>query len=419
VPAHPPDWLVGAVAARGVWPGIPRLVGVTEVPALRADGTVVEAPGYDQASGILHVPSVVVPPVAARPTREEAAAAAAALLDVVGEFPFARPEHASAWLAIVLTTLARHAFDGPVPLFLLDGNTRGVGKSLLADVAATIVTGRPISRTPPTDDASEERKRLTAIVIAGDQVVLIDNVTTQLGSPALDSWLTGRRWTDRVLGLSAKVDLPITAVLLASGNNVVLAGDMIRRCAHVRLDSPEEAPDRRRGFRHADLLAHVRESRARLVWAALTVLRGHAAAGRPDQGLEAWGSFEGWSAIVRNAIAWVGLPDPGLTREQLREDADREIDSLRAFLMGLEGVTAACGGAFTVGRLVAELSGPRMMSYGGLRSAVAELCPTNSGGLPSPERLGKLLQKYRGRVVGQFVIQRGVAKGTWIVRRLG
>ena len=38
--------------------------------------------------------------------------------------------------------------------------------------------------------------------------------------------------------------------------------------------------------------------------------------------LPAWGSYEGWSALVRSAVVWVGLPDPGLTRVVLQDAAD-------------------------------------------------------------------------------------------------
>jgi putative DNA primase/helicase len=56
-------------------------------------------------------------------------------------------------------------------------------------------------------------------------------------------------------------------------------------------------------------------SRAQLVAAGLTVLRGYSAAGRPDMRLPPWGSFEGWSKLVRGALVWAGEADPGETRE--------------------------------------------------------------------------------------------------------
>lgn len=43
----PDDKTVRATHARGSWPGVRVLVGVTETPTLRLDGTVSQTPGYD------------------------------------------------------------------------------------------------------------------------------------------------------------------------------------------------------------------------------------------------------------------------------------------------------------------------------------------------------------------------------------
>ena len=50
----PPDWAAQAVAARGTWPGLRPLEGVTEAPLLRPDGSVLAAAGYDAPSGFLY-----------------------------------------------------------------------------------------------------------------------------------------------------------------------------------------------------------------------------------------------------------------------------------------------------------------------------------------------------------------------------
>ncbi|MBL8879214.1 MAG: hypothetical protein JNG88_08850 [Phycisphaerales bacterium] len=47
VPAHPAVWLVNAVDARAEWLGIRHLLGVSDAPVLRADGSIWQTPGYD------------------------------------------------------------------------------------------------------------------------------------------------------------------------------------------------------------------------------------------------------------------------------------------------------------------------------------------------------------------------------------
>lgn len=399
-PAHPPDWAVRGVDARGTWPALRPLEAVVEAPVLRPDGTVLDLAGYDDATGLLFRPSVLFPTVPAKPTRPDAMQAAATLLDVVADFPFASEAHRSAWLSAVLTPLARFAFRGPAPLHLIDANVRGAGKSLLADTVAEIVLGRAMARMAPSEDDAEERKRITSLAMAVDRLVLIDNVAGEFGTPSLDAALTATEWRDRLLGTNTTLTWPLLCTWYATGNNVILSGDTSRRCVHIRIESRDEHPEDRGGFRHPDLLGWIRQRRPELVTAALTILRAHAVAGRPDMGLPPWGSFEGWSRSVREAIVWAGQADPGLTREELRRESDRDASALADLIAGWKEVAAEHGGQCTVAQMLSELDGPANAGkHERLRAGLAELVPTPPGKLPSPHRIGKVLAKFKGRVI--------------------
>src|SRR5437879_4521543 len=130
-----------------------------------------------------------------------------------------------------------------------------------------------MERICQADDEAEERKRITSLLMAGNPIVLIDNITRPLGSGAFDSALPGEKWSDRALGTNSNVSLPLLTIWYATGNNVQLAADTTRRVAHIRLQSPEENPEHRANFRHANLVGWVRENRARLAVAAVTMLR--------------------------------------------------------------------------------------------------------------------------------------------------
>ena len=187
---------------------------------------------------------------------------------------------------------------------------------------------------------------------------------------------------------------------MATGNNIVLSGDLSRRCLHVRLQSPDEAPERRGGFRHPNLQAWVLAERQRLVAAALTVLRGYHVAGRPDMRLSSWGAFEGWSGLVRSAVVWAGLPDPGDTREELQSVSDYVGAALPDLVHGLDRMARELGGMFTASDLLAALERePLAPQRADLRNALVTLCPASGGALPSAKALGKLLAAYRDRVV--------------------
>jgi hypothetical protein len=359
--------------------------------------------------------------VPAAPTQPQAAAAAAELLDVVCDFPFKSDAHRAAWLAGVLTPLARFAFEGPAPLFLMDANVRGVGKTLLADVTGRLVAGRSMARTPQAPDEAEEVKRITAIALEGDRVVLLDNINRPLGSGALDAVLTGTLWSERILGKSEKVTLPLLAVWYASGNNVQLKGDTARRCLHIRLDSDLEKPEFREGFKHPKLLAWVRQHRGRLVTAALTMLRSYTAAGRPPLGLRPWGSFEGWSDLVRNATVWAGLADPAETRAEL-DEVDADSNALADLLAGWEELPGGAGfGGCTIAQALDLLRDDvEARRHARLRSALGELCPHPQGQLPSTRKVGYALRRFRGRVIGGRKLQTRVSGGNtvWFVQRV-
>lgn len=338
LPAHPPGWCVNAIHARGTWAGFRHLEGVIEYPVLRPDGTILQTPGYDAATGLLLEPAGSLPMIPPAPSRDDARQAARCLLDVVSDFPFASDLYRSAWLAALLTPLARFSFEGPAPLFLADANVRAAGKGLLLDVAALIVTGQRFTVATYTNDEEELRKRITSLVLGGDRLVLFDNLDGKFGNAQLDAALTSVRWRDRMLGGNRMVEAPILATWYATGNNVQIGADTARRICHIRLESPEERPENRRDFRWPDLRHIVRQRRLELLVDALVILRAYFHAGRPDQNLMPWGSFEGWSGVVRSAITWLGLPDPGETRIVLQDRADESASAMAALLEYLESV---------------------------------------------------------------------------------
>jgi len=422
VPAHPPAWAAPAVEARKSWPKVRYLEAVTESPVLRPDGTVLDKRGYDGATGLLYLPNSKYPVAPRAPTKEDAERAIADLLEVVIDFPFRSDAHRAAWIAGVLTPLGRYAFQGPAPLFLMDANIRGVGKSLLADVTGEIICGRAMARTPQAADEGEEIKRITAIALDGTRVILIDNINRPLGSGALDTVLTGTVWSERILGKSEKVSLPLLTVWYASGNNVSFRGDTARRCLHIRLDSDLEKPEYREGFKHPHLGEWVRANRPRLVVGALTILRAYFLAGRPDLRLKSWGSFEGWSALVRNVVVWAGLADPGETRNEL-EELDTDSTVLTDLIAGWEELPLGMGSrgctiAQALEVLREDASGRR---YPRLRAALGELTPHPHGQLPTAKKVGYGLRRFRGRVAGERKLQTRLYVGNnlWFVQHVG
>ncbi len=419
VSAHVPDWTVKEVAARQQWHGVPHLEAVSATPMLRPDGSVIEVAGLDEATGVLFMPRRAFSKVGERPTRDDAIEAARILTDIFSDFPFAAAEHLAGVIAGVLTPLARHAFAGPAPLILIDKNVHGAGGSLLADAIATAATGRGIARMSQAKDDDEERKRILSIALAGDTMVLIDNIDRPLGGAALDSALTGTEWRDRVLGKSEMATAPLLACWFATGNNVTVLRDTLRRILPIRIETPDERPEERQGFKYYPLLPHVEKEHPRLVVAALTVLRAYVVAGRPNMQLKAWGSFEGWSDLIRGALVWVGLTDPAIARQQLAVGGDNEAAALRVLLGNWSHIDGS-GAGLTAARIlevVANPAGDEVIEA--LRDALAELAPPGPGGKPpSVKSLGRRLSHLKGRVIGGAALDHRPGKfgEIWIKR---
>ncbi len=342
---RPPRWCTRALLARGRWPELPSLTGVVEGPVLRADGSVVEEPGYDPATGVYYAASGRFEPVAERPGRGDVDGALALLRETVCDFPFQEEVHYAAWLAALLTPLARPAFEGPSPLSFVDANRRGAGKSLLVDVASVILTGRPASRVPHRRAEDEIQRSINQLALEGSRMVLYDNVTGVFGSAILALALTTSIWRDRLPGAGAPSELPLELSWWVTSNGVALDADLPRRTIRIRLESHEEHPEERTDFRHPRLLVWVRENRGRILPAALTLLRAYVAAGGPAQRLSGMGSFEGWSDLVRSAVVYHGLPDPGLARmtHPVRGASGLGVEGevLAAFAGGLEELRGA------------------------------------------------------------------------------
>ena len=404
VRAHPTPWLVAAVEARGEWPGIRRLMGVSDAPVLRRDGSIWQTPGYDNVTGVLYEPSpdCQFPTIPAAPTIDDARRSLASLLEVVCDFRFENEDHCAAWLAGLLTPLARFAFAGPAPLFLIDANVRGAGKGLLAQTVGWIVLGREMPVSSYAHDSEEMRKKITSIAIAGDRMVLLDNLEGSFGNDALDRALTSTRWKDRILGKSEMVDLPLIPIWYGTGNNVAVAADTTRRIIHVRLDVLDEHPEDRTGFQHPDLVEWVRTHRGRLLCDALTILSAYCGAGRPSQDLTPFGSFEGWSGIVREAVVWIGLPDPCRTRTRLAESSDTTAATLGQLIAAWRAFDSLGQGVVIsemLERLYRSDYRPGDDSSVAMRAALENLVGCPPGKAPTPRQVGNKLRHFRRRVI--------------------
>lgn len=401
----PTTHVVQPLLSLGEWPTVRLLRGVTEAPCLRGDGTILQTRGYDPVTRYLYAPNAEYLPVPDAPTQAEAVAALRELRDLFVHFPFADgPGSAGSVVAIaaLLTVLARPAIDGPVPAFVFEASVKGAGKTLQCEVVHVIATGRPPPHGEWPVDEEEQKKAMNTIALTSPGIVVFDNVKGTLGGAALEAALTSERVSFRRLGGNVQADVPWQSVVLASGNQVDLTDDMVRRTLIARLEPAEEDPTTRTGL--PDLKAIVRTLRTTLVRAALIVLRAYACHGFPDADCR-MASFEAWARIVPGAIRFAGGPNvlaARATPEKAATDATQAaatvVRQLAAFIPTLTGAT---GGGVTTKAILAALYPPPQAPDGwdDLREAIETLAPPKG---PKVEAivLGKRLRKVQGRWFG-------------------
>jgi len=404
-PASVPHAMVDAILNRAEYGQAIRLVrGVVTCPTLRLDGSVVQNPGYDPSTHLVYKPNDSFPVISDQATRDQALEDVAQLRSIVGDFCFQTDADFSAWLAMVLTMTCRHLVDGCVPLFSVQANIRGAGKSLLVDVANVIAYGRPAARKVYTDDDNEMRKAITSVLMENIQSVLMDNVDRPFGGASLDAVLTSRTYSDRVLGANRTTgELPADTVWVATGNNISLLGDMVRRVLPVRLMSQHERPEDRTDFAQTDLLGYVTAIRAGLVVRVVRIMQAYLLAGRPTIPGGQWGGFSQWYDIVRGCVVWLGLDDPMTTRVTAL-DSDSSMDAVALLHAAIE---EAMKDGYPHGVTAAQLKSMAGMSldgdnprYPSIYEAVELLC----GSRPNTRTIGRHAKLYENRWLGQKCI---------------
>ena len=200
--ADPPIQVVKTLKQRLGRIKLPILSGVISSPTLRADGSILSVPGYDQATGLLFDPrGVTFPEIPDLPTRDDAERALAALGYLIKDFPFEEPHDRSVALSGILTACARQSLSA-APLHAYDAPEAGSGKSKLVDLASVIAQGHEAPVMAQGASEEELEKRLGSMLMAGDLVVTIDNVARPLEGDFLCQILTQSAVRTRILGKS-------------------------------------------------------------------------------------------------------------------------------------------------------------------------------------------------------------------------
>jgi len=390
----------------------PRVSRVVDVPVFGADGSLIIEPGYHQGAGIFYAPAPDfvgwVPDIVTNDFHLLERARQLLLADLLGDFPFVDDADRANALALLLLPFARELIEGTTPLHLVQAPTQGTGKGLLVQAALLPGCGTVSLTAGAGDEDAEWRKKITTMLKDGGPAVAFDNLTGKLESPALAAAITSPVWSDRLLGVSQAVTVPVRNAWAATANNLRLGGDFPRRTAPIFLDARVERPWERSGFSHPNLLAWGRENRRDLVWAGLTLIQNWLDGGWTASqertgdgrivGTRVLGSFEGWASVMGGILEANGVDGFMENHEKLLATANEEHDELAAFLTALAP------------HAIDPVSVSEMVDLAtvGVPPPLEDALPGYLRGRPADElqrRLPSYLRKNRDRIAGGFRLE--------------
>jgi len=301
--------------------GFPGLQGFYSAPVFLPSGKLLSQAGYHFDSG-LYLTLNGLADVDGRMSLDEAKWLL--IHHLLADFPFADLGSKAHALASLLQGFVRLMINGPTPLYLIDAPARGTGKGLLSDIISVVTLGKRADVMVLPRDEDELEKRITATLVEGHPLILLDNVTS-LKSAILSAALTTTDWQGRWLGKSQMVHAPNNATWIATGNNVSLSDEMVRRVVGIRLDAAVERPETRTDFMHPNLDEWALACRPQLVNACISIIQAWVDAGMPRyQGAETLGRFESWFEIMGGILKVAGVEGFMANRETLYAVADAE-----------------------------------------------------------------------------------------------
>jgi len=423
VPLAPPRSIASDYLSRVDCWRLRDLKGIVATPTLRADGTILQTPGYDAISRlVLDTGGVKFEPVPENPTKADAQAALGRLLEVIRGFPFdglpdgtTKTPSRSVALSMMLTAPVAKTLPA-IPAHLVGAPKAGTGKSLLVDGTSIIATGCTAPTLTYTGDPAEDEKRLVGMMLQGDGMIAIDNVEERLGGSFLCQVLTQETVQVRVLGKTGEVKVPTNTMICVTGNVLKVKGDVQRRSLICSMDANCERPETR--VFEGDLKQDVKVNRTKLVADVLCILRAFAISPERDQVLkglktaDAFGGFERWTERVRGALVWLGEPDPCANRETIRED-EMETEQFAALVAAWVGCPALGAGQY-------EADDPHWYEIDkifeqrhgnvGLENALKALAP--AGKELTANHVGRFLSQHPDDVSGEFKLRKRKNKDT-------
>lgn len=401
-------------ALSGNW-HLPTLEGVLTAPSMASTGRAIQEDGFDDQTGLyLHFPATEAwQAIPENSNPQTVKAALAHLWKPFEAFPFVSPVDRGGFLAALLTALVRPLLP-TAPGFLISAPVAGSGKTLLALCVAALA-GATAGVSSAGRDEEELEKRLLTELRFFSRCIIFDNLARPLESESLCAFLSTPHYSGRLLGSNLSIAGRPVAVVILTGNNPTIIGDLNRRLIRVAIDPACEKPHDRRF--DLEPLSYVQEHRLELVRAGLLVVKAALVSGfKHDGGRLA--SFEVWSDFIRNAVVWIGknqwleVADPCASID-LSFENDPETTRLKMLVFEWRRVFGNGGGTVTeaISRAKDDLTFFEVLNE-----------VSGERGIIPPRRLTRWIARQEGRIVdGMRFYRDGERNHTvvWKVQKTG
>lgn len=317
---------------------LPQAPEVLYTPIFTSDGSLVVQPGYYEDLGLLMGDSGFDVEVPVNPTEEDALAAMDFLrYELLCDFPFLdfdvegnerrEPSEANA-LAMIITPFMRRMINGCTPVFFIAKPTPGTGGTLLGCVPILIFDGAYDAPMRYTQNEEEMQKALLAAIIETRSHLFFDDVKDFNNRSLLQS-ITAPKIGGRELGSTRNIKRPNVFNWIGTGNNPLIGSEMERRICWVRLNR-KVADIQSIKFTHSDLPGWIKENRAQIISAILTVVQYWLDLGQPLFTERKRVSFEDWSAKVGGVLQVCGVE--GFLDNKIISSADIDETATKDFV---------------------------------------------------------------------------------------
>jgi hypothetical protein len=397
----------GVMSAKNRWP-FPKLKSVANAPILDpTTDRLLDVEGYDPDTKLILTLGDLrrFPGIPSAPTDVQVEDSVSRLWKPFELFPFDSRISVGVFFQTILTAAIRPLLP-TAPGAAIDSPIAGSGKSKLCNSIAALA-GEDAGLLPGVSDKEEIRKRILALLRQGARVVIFDNISLPLDSDALCVLFTGESYQDRILGETQNATVNTRALVLFSGNNLSIKGDLCRRILKCRIDPGSTKPWKRKF--DFDPVDYCRENRLQMIADALTVIRAGIQRGpeMPDR----TASFEIWSDTVRRSVLLVrdldllGVDDP-VDAIDVTYDLDPETAKLSALMSAWWDVFGKT--PVKVSDLIRKVTATQPEDFDfndtkpELLDALLEIA--GEGRNINSRRLGRWVERHRDRMVDELKI---------------